>query len=364
MKNSEFDGKNLLQKALIYFCVIFAFLVISQVAESASDDAKTAEELMVTEKKIEKEKESALIEYFYSEGQRFLEEENYGAAIEQFSRILQINPDYRKARAGIKKARRKLGKEKKSQSPKAMAKQLLKSGREKYRTKDYESALEDFQDALVLDYSNKDILEWIKRARRRKDLEEIKTEDRDLTRETEVADGRKGVQEKTAMLEVERAYFPPEKPERKPVEIEELSSPEEKRQEEARKKLLKKLREKMVPAVSLTDADIRDVIRQLMEITNVTIVIDEGALAKAVGEKPLKITFSTVTPMPLLEVLDIALRATALRYRVEPNYIWISTPEKLEEGDMVTRTYRLKHGVRRSRKVELREFETKSGGTE
>ncbi|MCK4816445.1 hypothetical protein KA005_11815, partial [bacterium] len=88
------------------------------------------------------------------------------------------------------------------------------------------------------------------------------------------------------------------------------------------------------------------------------------ALAEAAGKEPLRLTFTTVNPMPLLEVLDIALRAAELNYRVEPNYIWISTPEKLEKENLVTRTYRLKYGVRRIRKVELKEFETRSGTSE
>ena len=343
-------------------CLYATFIIfaINQSIGYAIDDAKKAEELMVTEKKIEEEKEKALIEHFYNEGKRLIEEGSYAGAIEQFARILEIDPKHRKAKSGIKKAKQKMRKEKIEASPKAMARKLLKSGRKKYAGKDFDEAIEDFQAALVLDYTNKDVLEWIKRARRRKGLEEAEQRKRDIVRETEVATGRKEAHEKLAMLEVEKAYLPPEKPERRPVEIEELVSPEEAMEEKARQELLKKLKKKMVPAVSLTDADIRDVIRQLMEITNVTIVIDEGALAKAAGVQPLRLTFSTVNPMPLLAVLDIALRATELDYRIEPNYIWISTPEKLEQENLVTKTYRLRYGVRRIRKVELKEFETKT----
>ncbi len=360
MTNMKFCGVVIRREIAVYLFAIFIIFVVSLPAGYAAEGARKAEELMVIEKEIEREKEKALIEHFYDEGKRLIEEAEYEAAIEQFARILEIKPAHRKAKSGIKEAKRKLGKVRKGTSPEAMAKQLLKSGRAKYRKKDYERAIEDFQDALVLDYTNKEILEWIKRARRRQSLEETEERKRDLTRDTEVATGRKEAHEKEAMLEVETAYLPPKRPERRPVEIEELISPEEEAEERARQELLKKLRAKTVPAVSLTDADIRDVIRQLMEITQVTIVIDEGALAEAAGKEPLRLTFSTVTPMPLLEVLDIALRATELNYRVEPNYIWISTPEKLEKENLTTRTYRLRYGVRRIRKVELKEFETTS----
>lgn len=342
---------------------LFAVFVIFSIVPPAAhprENAKKVEELMVVEKKIQKEKEKTLVEHFYSEGKRLLEEEDYEGAIDHFSRILEINPKHRGAQSGIRKIRRKMQEMRKIQSPEIMAKRLFRSGRIKYGNKDYAGAVEDFQDALVLDYTDRDVLEWLKRARRRKSLEQIDTEEKDLSRDTEIATREKEIQEKTAMLEVEAAYLPPEKPKRRPVEIDELISPEEEAGERARKELLKRLQKKMVPAVNLAEADIRDVIRQLMEITGVTIVIDEGALAEAVGEDPLKLTFSTVNPLPLLEILDIALRATELAYKVESNYIWISTPEKLAKEDMVTKTYRLKYGIRRVRKVELKEFVTKS----
>lgn len=341
----------------------FTFIIIcgfmGPIAYSAND-AKNVEEYMVLEKEITKEKEKAMLEHFYSEGRRLYEEGDYEGAIDQFSRILEIDPGHKGAKSQIQSIKRKLKETKQMESPDAMAKKLIRSGKIKYNQKDFKGAIDDFQDALVLDYSNEEILEWIKRARRQQELEESKKNKDDLTMDTKVAAKGKEVQEKSAMLEVEKAYLPPEKPERKPVEIEEIISPEEKKEERAREELLKSLQAKMVPAISLTEADIRDVIRQLMEITGVTIVIDEGALAQAAGKEPLKLTFSTVNPLPLMEVLDIALRATNLNYRVEPNYIWISTPEKLEKENLITRTYRLRYGVRRIRKVELKEFETKS----
>ncbi len=345
------------------FCIALAALFLVQVEAFAADDAKRAAELMISEKKIEQEKERALLKYFIDEGNRLLADENYDGATEQFTRALEIDPNNSEAKKGLKKIRQKMETEKRVSSPKEMAKKLQKSGEERYGRGDYTGAIDDFQNALILDYENKDTLEWIKKSRRRLSLEKAKTDDFDLDKDINVATKEKGVQEKKAMLELEKAYQPPAKPERKPVEIEEIISPEEEREEKARQELLDRLKQKMVPAVSLTDADIRDVIRQLMDITNVTIVIDEGALAKVAGGGPLKITFSTVNEMPLLEVLNIALRATELGYRVEPNYIWISTPEKLAKEDVVTRTYRLKYGVRRVRKVELKEFETKSSSS-
>jgi len=118
-----------------------------------------------------------------------------------------------------------------------------------------------------------------------------------------------------------------------------------------------RIRNIYVPSISLRDADVRDLIRQLMEMTGVTIVLDEAALARATEEAPIKLTFSTVNPLPLSDLLDIALRTTNLDYKVEKNYIWISSRDQVMQEDLETKTYRLKYGVRKFRKVELKEFE-------
>ena len=111
-----------------------------------------------------------------------------------------------------------------------MAKKLLKSGRLKYIKKDYEGAIEDFQNALVLDDTNKDAIDWLKRAHRRLKLEKAKAKQDDLLKDTEIAEQEKAAHERAAMLEVEKAYLPPEKPERKAMEIEEVISLEEERE--------------------------------------------------------------------------------------------------------------------------------------
>lgn len=331
------------------------------------DEVKDAEKGMIIDKKAAAAKEKAMLEEFYHAGERLMSENKYQEAMEQFMYVLEIDPQHGKAKSWVEKISQivesQAEKEKRASSPQAMANALLTHGKNCYRKGDYDAALKDFQNALTLDYENDEIFEWTKRTRRAMVIDEAKTEEKDNIREIEMAAAQKGAHEKSAMLEVEKAYLPPAKPERAPVEIEEVMSDEDAEGERARRELLEVLKKKMVPAVSLTDADIRDVIRQLMDVTGTTIIIDEGALAKAVGTQPLRVTFTTVTPMPLLELLDIALRATEMAYKVEPNYIWVSSKDKLSEENLVTRTYRLKFGVRRRRKVELKEFETTSSSS-
>jgi hypothetical protein len=74
----------------------------------------------------------------------------------------------------------------------------------------------------------------------------------------------------------------------------------------------------------------------------------------------LKITISTAAPMSLLDILGIAFKTTQLAYKVEKNYVYVSSKAIIMREDLVTRTYKLKYGERKTHKVELKEFETKS----
>jgi hypothetical protein len=168
---------------------------------------------------------------------------------------------------------------------------------------------------------------------------------------------RKKAHEQQLMLDVEEAYLPPE-PYEEEAEAEAISAEEleDQEREAAQKKLRAKMNENIVPALSLSDADVRDVIRELVKLTGVNIILDEGALKKVSGADGLSVSFTTVTPMPLLDLLDIALKATDLAYKVEPTYIWISDKETISDENLVVRTYKLKYGVRSTRDVELTQF--------
>ena len=216
MKTQNLFWEGMMPRLLISVCAFLILCLISgPVAGALENNARELEKRIAAEKALEKEKEKVLVKQLYDEGKQFLEEEDYEGAIDNFSRILEIDPKHSGAKSGIRKVKKELKKVKRASTPEAMAKRLLRSGRAKYGKQDYDGAIMDFQDALALDYKNEDVLEWLKRARRRKRLEEVDLEERDLARETEIATERKEAQEKRAMLEVEEAYLPPEKPERK-----------------------------------------------------------------------------------------------------------------------------------------------------
>ena len=224
---------------------------------------------------------------------------------------------------------------------------LMAHGKSSYRRGEYLQAKKDFEAALTLNFNNGEAQKWdlkADRALRKSVLQQKKQEYLD---DTELAELDKETRERKWMLELESAYKPAEKT--KDVKVRLFGEPEAAAEEE----VLAGLREKTVPAISLTEADIRDVIHQLMKMTQVTIILDERALTKATSDKPLKITFTTVNPMPLLDILEISLKTTGLDYKVEDNYIWISDIETLSKEKMVTTTYKLQYGTRRIRKVDL-----------
>lgn len=186
---------------------------------------------------------------------------------------------------------------------------------------------------------------------------EITQQLKDIKEQLAIAELRKKAQEESMMLDVEKAYLPVSRVREKEETEEETREEKKEREEiEARAKVIEQMNSISVPALSLNDADIRDVIRQLMNMTGVTIVLDEVALAKVAGEGTIRLTFTTVNPMPLLNLLELSLKATGLNYRVEPSYIWISDRETLTKEELVTKTYKLKYGVRKIREVSLTEF--------
>lgn len=194
---------------------------------------------------------------------------------------------------------------------------------------------------------------------------EVEQQLKELKEQQMISELRKKTQEEKMMLDVEKAYLPGPKVER--LREEEKETPEEKKEKEeaeARAQLINQLNSITVPALSLTDADIRDVIRQLMNMTGVTIVLDEAAINKVNPGGMIRVTFTTVNPMPLLELLELSLKTTGLRYRVEPAYIWISDKESLAKEELLTKTYKLKYGVRKIREVSLTEFGSGGEGAE
>jgi glutaredoxin len=122
--------------------------------------------------------------------------------------------------------------------------------------------------------------------------------------------------------------------------------------EEKRRELKKKVKEIYLPAMSFNEVPIPNVVKQLTDMTRIAIFIDSAVL-----EEPANVTFKTVAPLNLEALLDAMLETVGLSLKVEPELIRISTPKRLESETLVTKVYPLKYGVRKTRKVELKEYE-------
>ncbi len=319
-------------------------------------EAKIIAEELTKEKRAERK---SLISELFNEGKENYEAKNYETATGFFERVLQIDPANKTARHYVDLCKEAVGKE----IPETVTDSLIKRGKDNYRKKQYSAAIADFETALASNPNDAEAGAWLAKAKEAESLygkkEAAIREGKTLKTARNVSATEKNTAEQAMMLQVDRSWLPPEKLPREEIEVEEIISPEELAEQEAKEKLEEKMASIVVPAISVTDADVRDLIRQLMEMTGVTIVLDERSLAELTKEQPIRISLSTAQPIPLLDLLDIAFKTTELGYKVEPNYVWVSDRATVSKEDLVTRTYRLKYGVRKTRKVELREFETK-----
>lgn len=356
---------------LFFFCILLAFnsffiislgddfcakaYAISDAAiPSDSIEARIIAEELTKEKKTERK---SLLKDLFNQAKSEYEAKNYESAQQFFERIVQLDPKNKQATHYIELCKEGMAKN----VPETITGSLIKRGKSNYANKQYSAAIADFETALASNPNDSEAQAWLAKAEQAEGLhtreKTTKEERKQIIADRHVTNEEKETSEQAALLNVDRGWLPPEKTGREELQVEEMIPESEKAEMEAKKKLEEKMASVIVPAISVTDADVQDLIRQLVEMTGVTIVLDEKALAEITKEQPLKITINTATPMPLLDILSIAFKTTQLKYKVEPNYVWVSN--KIQE-DLVTRTYKLKYGERKTREIKLKEFEAKS----
>lgn len=367
-------------KAITVFWVVMAFnlfFIMSLIEEgiglayasvaTQSDEALEAKIIAKDLAKLKKIERKSAVTELLNEGKRNYDTKNYETAIDFFQRALQADPANKTAKRYMELCNKAMRK----QMPATVTESLVKRGKENFNKQEYGEAISNFEAALAANSSDEEAKAGLIKAQEAKDLYEEKLyeeklkaiEERKKIKATRNAAAKqKDAAEEAMMLQVDRGWLAPEKVTHKEMEVEEIISPEELAEQEAKKKLEEKMSNVVVPAISVTDADVRDLIRQLMEMTGVTIVLDERALAELTKEQPIRISITTSSPMPLLDILKIAFKTTELGYKVEPNYVWVSDKATVAKEELVTRTYRLKYGVRKARKIELKEFGTQTGG--
>lgn len=361
--------RRLKKKSVIVFFIPLAFntFFIISLLEANTDgsdesfEAKIIEEELSREKRVEKK---SLVSSLFNEAKASYEAKDYEAAKQLFEKVVQMDPKNKSARHYVELCDEAISKE----MPLTVSGSLVKRGKANYNKKQYAAAIADFETALASNPSDSEAQEWFARAQaafanakqseRLKDKKaDARENEKETIRERSVAKAEKDAAEQAMLLDVDKGWLPPEKLPREEMQVEEIVSPEELADKEAKKKLEEKMASVVVPALSVTDADVQDLIRQLMELTGVTIVVDEVKISELTKDKPIKISLITANPMPLLDILNIAFRTTSLGYKVEANYVLVSTKEEISKEELVTRTYRLKYGVRQTRKVELEKLE-------
>lgn len=96
-------------------------------------------------------------------------------------------------------------------------------------------------------------------------------------------------------------------------------------EEEAGRQAMTARAQQVLPGIDFTDASLRDVLKALTELSGISIVVDEGAVA---ADARVTIHLQAIT---VLDALQTILRTQGLAYRVEENLIWVSSPERLKE---------------------------------
>jgi type II secretory pathway component GspD/PulD (secretin) len=90
-----------------------------------------------------------------------------------------------------------------------------------------------------------------------------------------------------------------------------------------------------------------------------SVVSSAGNTTTYQAPPPPKISTPKITiflkQIPLLTALDIILRTKGLKYKIEKDFIWISTADKLAMEDLVTRIYTIQHAI-----GEFANFETEA----
>ena len=346
---------------LICLTIVIVFtlndMAFSQGKTGAADLAKK----LATQKKLEQEESEILIDGRNQRGIYYYNKGHYNEAIQQFHLSLELDPNNAVANDYLNKALEKLRKS---------AKKYYKKGMAYYNKGEMQQCIDEMSMIPVGSPYYEKAQEYIAYADEvlsegsvyginspKAGTQHVQDQIKQMNTEAELIMLRKKAYEQKLMLDVDAAYLPPE-PYEEETEEELISAieVEEQEREEAQEKLRSRMNENIVPALSLSDADVRDVIRELVKLTGVNIILDEGALKEASGPESMTVSFTTVTPMPLLDLLDIALKTTDLAYKVEPTYIWISDKVTINSENLVVRTYKLKYGVRSTRNVELTQF--------
>lgn len=335
---------------------------------------------------LKQQEEMILAEQNYRRGRELFGAGRIAEAKAAFATALEANPDHRDAghyfkrclRQEEKKAEKLNGKkipagketgtrDSGDKARKGRADTYLKKGSEYFKRGEYLKAIEEWikilplTDPLDADHIKARIL--IKEAQRAY-----------ISKEVEKTKAERKLGDFRILTDVDRGWV---------VESKQIGEATARKKSPHERKLMLAEKAQQRISFSFENALLRDVIIDLSKMSGVNIVLDETIFSEqrlirsavpgyreTAGESkeaqgPLRAISPLVTMslenVSLIEALDIILRSKGLRYRLEPNLIYVSTPMGLSDGELLTRVYHLKTGIAAIPEIELKEWET---GTE
>ncbi|HIE43588.1 MAG TPA: tetratricopeptide repeat protein [Candidatus Omnitrophica bacterium] len=330
--------------------------------EKALSVAPDSEDAVIYIKKtkiaMEKEKERKRKEFYldreeeirqcWRNAKQYYRARRYDDAVRELKRLLAIDPTNKDAIEYMALAEEMKLVGEKIEEAERLEDMVIK-GKKYYREGNYDKAIEVWKEVLKEreDYPGIDVL--ISQAL----FAKLKEREKVILEKEKTA--RKG-----KMLEIEEAYVP--------VSVEEgiVVGEEVVEVVDERQKAIEALKKKAVEqkvSIEFTSADLRSVILFLSRQTGINIMIDEaifeeemvapvevGEEGAAVPVAPRRVheVTASLKNVSLLAALGAILRARDLDYQIYPEYIWISTRERIQNvvlEPLETRIFDLQFGV-------------------
>ena len=265
-------------------------------------------------------------------GDGYYRSQKLKSAVKEWEKALSICPESEEAKSKLLKAKHEIEEKEKESENEKLASTLIERGRVFFKNGKYEEAIDEWKKILdIVPGSHPDCQRaksWIHAAEVNK-----------LRMEKRKAILKKDLSERTAIVGVSETWLLRQK------EYKETGGEEKEEKAEgevtAEESEIKEKAEQIV-SVHFENAHIRSVLRYLSEVGGVNIVLDEQVFPEdaqvSEGQTSSRVTID-LDNLPLIQALEAILKGKTLRYRLEKNLIWITTPERMAMERLETRIY-------------------------
>ena len=253
------------------------------------------------------------------------------SAIKEWEKALSICSESEEAKRKLLKARREIEERGKEAENEKLASILIESGRTFFKNGKYEEAIDEWGKILDIIPANHPDYERAKSGIHAAEMDKLRTEKKQAIL-------KKDISERAAIAGVSETWLIRQK-KHKETGDEEVERDEGKitaKESEIEEKA------NQIVSVHFDNAHIRSVLRYLSEVGGVNLILDEQVFPvdeqDAEGRTSPRVTID-LDNLPLLEALEAIFKGKTLRYRLEKNLIWITTPERMAMERLETRIY-------------------------